>query len=68
MNKINQYNEIISDDDNKITNLNRTIENITEEYNQLKIKYNNDITLTNVFYYLIIQKNIKDLKDNLQVL
>lgn len=68
MNKINQYNEIISDDDNKITNLNRTIENITEEYNQLKIKYNNDITLTNVLYYLIIQKNIKDLKDNLQVL
>lgn len=68
MNKINQYNEIISDDDNQITNLNRTIENITEEYNQLKIKYNNDITLTNVFYYLIIQKNIKDLKDNLQVL
>lgn len=68
MNKINQYNEIISDDDNKITNLNRTIENITEEYNQLKIKYNNDITLTNVLYYLIIQKNIKDLKENLQVL
>lgn len=52
MNKINQYNEIISDDDNKITNLNHTIENITEEYNQLKIKYNNDITLSNVLYYI----------------